>query len=1429
MRLLKETFKKIVLIIITISILITFLATPATYAKLDLEEGEFYYSGTTKGTYVPSQNIFSWLINALAQIADYILGFLSLVVRMPFVGWTALLEKLLTWALESTMGVSADGSMVGTTVNEDGEIEINSADLTGLTDSSNNVTVEAIVYNRVAALDIDIFDLEFDRTLSATGQKLVCKKCEKQEIESGSKENEYISKPVEECIDTEKVKQDAAALKARREAGEEVEPLDVKNYCTCECGGCDACTFYVAQLQQDEPMIFKLKQLVATWYTIIRYLAIAAMLVVLIGIGIKMAISTIASDKAVYKRMLVDWVVGFIILFGIHYFMMFVININEIMVNVIADSAQSINKFQITELGLEDAVYSDSELELKIYEEVRTRAYDAKLSNGMIGTVMYMTLVFFAFKYTLIYLKRFLTIIVLTLMAPAIGLAYALQKALSGKSRALKVWMTEYIMNVIIQIVHALLYAVFMSQALILSLQNVGGMIVALILMNYISKADELFKKIFKFGGGDSLLGHTEGAADSFKGSVQTAMGVAAGAKPVAKALTNTPYGKAVKTLGKVGVAGTVGLVNRVTNTVRNHREESEDKRHEKEVDEEMNRSQGGVEAKKNSLGQYSETDEEYKARRARAEAIVNARKNPDQKLDDELKSIGGHQLKADLDKAKADLLAEGDNPKQETQQQYLQATQRYNRFKQIQTPTNKEIAKGHIERLISMENVFTTGKPTGKYAGLKTAWIAAMGTSHRDKRTGKKVSDGNSVFDQLKPTELLGLTDKDTKELKAISGDMIKGLVGMGSLFVGMGTIVANPKAGMALLANGVASTKKVLGRDTNIARTPGNYKFGRFGSQSIDAIRNSALARAQYEHDAILAEDLKKKHPELVKSLREGIASGVTVGVLETGALAFTKGGIAAMSAFSPIATTTGLATMTMARFTRHSAIAGKISDFDKHCSKQQKSQIDKFNKEADKEQLNAIKADQEYRNMIFFGQVDEELERESQSEIDEEYENIMNGVYHQATDKEEEKLVIKSAKIEDDEIKLTERARNNEYKTSDVAKTLDKELDRIIADMTAKGRSIDITSQAIQNEIKVKVGLSLEAKGILRTGEKASNLLKNGDADLLRKIKLKAAVRNSAVEKANEELEKSLEADNAQKVKDTIEKLTSSDQTNSKNVNQITVEDIIQEMNSVSRDGSQQVNSNDGSQSVIDSDKKKKTSKTLDDASKSAIDKYLKALQLDTILGSTEVKGEKVNIYIGDVQKEAKVEAKRRIEPKKEKKKKDIKDKVSQVLAAVIDIENELIDENGKIKREETTDGSVIIDGTILTKKETSYVDATVKSLLEMKKLNEKVLKRETKLKKDGSQKYLSNMRKNSTDTIAITQNKKKIIECEIERDSKSSTRRSTEEITKDIDKLKEDIKNRENEMMARNQRMAIDGPVQDIEQYIKKDIFKQTGRR
>jgi len=77
---------------------------------------------------------------------------------------------------------------------------------------------------------------------------------------------------------------------------------------------------------------------IAAWYYSLRNLSIALSLVVLLYVGIRMAISTVASEEAKYKKMLTDWVVGFALLFILHFIIIFTININNSLVDIFAKS-----------------------------------------------------------------------------------------------------------------------------------------------------------------------------------------------------------------------------------------------------------------------------------------------------------------------------------------------------------------------------------------------------------------------------------------------------------------------------------------------------------------------------------------------------------------------------------------------------------------------------------------------------------------------------------------------------------------------------------------------------------------------------------------------------------------------------------------------------------------------------------------------------------------------------------------------------------------------------------------------------------------------------------------------------------------------------------------------------------------------------------
>lgn len=857
----KKVCEKIILIILTISILLSFMATPVSNAGLKLKDDEFYYSGTTEGSYVVSQGIFSWLIDNLGKIADWLFGLITMIVRMPIIGWVALIEKLLTWSVEQTAGVSNNGGLV-----------VDSSDVTAIGDSSGNLTVQAIVYNRVPLFDINFFNLETDKTVSPTGQVLRCEKCKKD---------------CKDCC--------SSITEDNIPDGDEAVCSD----CDCNCSNCQQ---YLANWQAEKPLVIQIREFVAMWYTIIRLLSMIAMLIALLGIGIKMALSTVASEKAVYKRMLVDWVVGMIILFAMHYLIYFIIIINETLVDTVAETANSINKTQIqfVNSGRESKaeentqIVSDDEIEINLYEEIRSRAYDARLSIGLSGMIMYVTLVYFAVRYSIVYLKRYLTVIVLTLMAPPLGVAYALQKALTGKSSSLKTWWTEFVMTVIIQIVHALIYAVFISTALALSMESVAGMVVALIFMNFSLKAEKMFRQIFKMGDGDSLAGRMaeSGDADKLQSNFKGAVHLAQSAKPIAGAMMNTPMVKGIKTAGKVGLTtgvaignGIAGLTKGKKNKDANQKDATSDDK-DKSTDSVKTDSSTNSTSKDSIADNIEDTDTGDEVDTGEQEPITDEEEREQQAL---LKEGGESLRKKAVDGI---LTLQDPNATTEEKANAKKSVDNYVKYQQLMHSdpdrkgnphdapvTSKEIFAGHVKKAINITNHYQVSGSSK----LSNAYRTVFGTRHYDAKTGKMVYDGNGYFSQFNTENLLGLSKEDKKFIKTEAMKPLRGILGAMSFTIGLSTAVAHPGIGLAGMAGGAHLYNQAFRQPTGQKKYSGRYVNAKFPAATVQTAQQQLLRQA---YSAIKAnEDLldsdtvrrvKENNSNLYNAILEDLKNG-------------------------------------------------------------------------------------------------------------------------------------------------------------------------------------------------------------------------------------------------------------------------------------------------------------------------------------------------------------------------------------------------------------------------------------------------------------------------------------------------------------------------------------------------------------------------
>lgn len=233
-----------------------------------------------------------------------------------------------------------------------------------------------------------------------------------------------------------------------------------------------------------------LQPIIASWYKAFRNIAVVGLLSVLIYLGIRILISSTASDKAQYKERLKDWFVALCLIFFIHFIMSGLL--------MITDQANSLFAKNINE-GYTIKAYDDSNNKTVVFRtnlvglvRFQAQSYDAMAASAY--TIIYIALVIYTFIFTFMYFKRFLYVAFFTMISPLVALTYPIDRAGDGKSQAFNMWFKEYTLNVIIQPVHLILYIVFVGSASQLARDNP---IYALVAIAFLIPAEKFIKKMF--------------------------------------------------------------------------------------------------------------------------------------------------------------------------------------------------------------------------------------------------------------------------------------------------------------------------------------------------------------------------------------------------------------------------------------------------------------------------------------------------------------------------------------------------------------------------------------------------------------------------------------------------------------------------------------------------------------------------------------------------------------------------------------------------------------------------------------------------------------------------------------------------------------------------------------------------------------------
>lgn len=296
-----------------------------------------------------------------------------------------------------------------------------------------------------------------------------------------------------------------------------------------------------------------LRSTIAKWYVAIRNFSLVGLLSVLVYIGIRVVISSTASDKAKYKQMISSWVGAICLIFLLHYIMAFTFILTENLTDlfnsnmgnpgiklpsVVGDDAkftfndktnnekfsEVLSKLQGEHLVIKGNVFNANNEITGVANLMQYARLYANLNgaSGLGYTITYLFLVGFTVIYFAKYIGRFIRIAFLTLIAPLITLTYPIDKLNDGQAQAFNMWLKEFTFNVLIQPFHLLIYMIFISSALEFANSNI---IYTIVVLGFMTQAEKLLRKMFGFEKASTMGAFSGAAAGSMLANVAGKIG----------------------------------------------------------------------------------------------------------------------------------------------------------------------------------------------------------------------------------------------------------------------------------------------------------------------------------------------------------------------------------------------------------------------------------------------------------------------------------------------------------------------------------------------------------------------------------------------------------------------------------------------------------------------------------------------------------------------------------------------------------------------------------------------------------------------------------------------------------------------------------------------------------------------------------------
>lgn len=270
-----------------------------------------------------------------------------------------------------------------------------------------------------------------------------------------------------------------------------------------------------------------MSEVVETWYPVFMTVAMVAYMVVLVFAGLQVILHSTAEKTAQYKEYLVSWVTGVMILCLFPYVMKYTVKLNEAAVGAMASyagySAPAENK---------PSILSDASEAMKIFGEIefvekmtglgsisdstvgsigdpmlQTRAI-AQLRVNFVLVVVYFILIGQMIVLLFVYYKRAFMLAFLITVFPLVAMTYAIDKMGDKKAQSFGIWFKEFVVNVIVQTFHAVVYVVVVNSSVSNYINSQGqNWLFMIISILFLFQGEKILRNIFNVNSSANTLG----------------------------------------------------------------------------------------------------------------------------------------------------------------------------------------------------------------------------------------------------------------------------------------------------------------------------------------------------------------------------------------------------------------------------------------------------------------------------------------------------------------------------------------------------------------------------------------------------------------------------------------------------------------------------------------------------------------------------------------------------------------------------------------------------------------------------------------------------------------------------------------------------------------------------------------------------------